>query len=408
MNSESRESVGDSDPDHLALLRAGSFFEGGMAPGTLASYEESWKSWKEFLSSKFPEEESPYLLGATEMRWKRVLVEFIRHLREVVGMRQKRVGQVMSGIKWKLAVGGVSTGAFESTCVAKARNATRLTIEEARQRHAEAPRMPKCPLTVQHVDILMGDYWSSLGANWWQAEALDKRMTILAMILGYDGVLRACNLARGGSKSPDHTIRGKDIFFVTRERQIRSLLQLPGTAVEEYRYFNVLVYTGKTLRDGPPEEHSFGGPEGKERKLVCMMFDWCTRSGVQQDDPLFTRYARSRRGVAGSGSRKQLTQKMIADAAKEASRRLGLNPDAYSTHSMRRGGSTTMLGCGQGSGVMARGGWEAEETVVNCYGQIGGVVKSRRGALAAWGSARPQQQALVSAEETRALQACRR
>jgi hypothetical protein len=103
----------------------------------------------------------------------------------------------------------------------------------------------------------------------------------------------------------------------------------------------------------------------------------------------------------------QLTQKIIAEATKEASWRLDLNPDAYSTHSIRRGGSTTMLGCGNGAeGVRDRGGWEKEETVVNCYGQIGGVVRSRRGALAAWGSAGPQQRNLVSAEETRALQAC--
>jgi hypothetical protein len=234
-------------------------------------------------------------------------------------------------------------------------------------------------------------------------------MALLAVIVGFDGVLRACNLARGSAKTPDHTIRGKDIFFVTRERQVRGLLQLPGTMAEEYRYFNILVYTGKTLRDGPPEEHSFGGREGRERQLVAMMFGWCTRSGVQLEDPLFTRYARRGAGDRGEGSRKQLTQKMIAEAAKEASRRLGLNPEAYSTHSMRRGGSTTMLGSGAVvEGVRDRGGWEKDETVVNSYGQIGGVVRSRRGALAAWGSAGPQRQALVSAEETRALQACRR
>jgi hypothetical protein len=256
---------------------------------------------------------------------------------------------------------------------------------------------------------LMSDHWTALGDDWWSGASLDKRMSLLAVIIGFDGVLRACNLARGGAKTPDHTIRGKDIFFVTRERRVRSLAQLPGTVAEEYRHFNILVYTGKTLRDGPPEEHSYGGLEGRERDLVRMMFDWCTRSGVQLEDPLFTRYARRGVGGHGDGSRKQLTQKMITEVAKEASRRLDLNPNAYSTHSMRRGGSTTMLGCGNvAEGVRARGGWEKEETVVNCYGQIGGVMRSRRGALAAWGSAGPQQRSLVSAEETRALQACRR
>ena len=137
-----------------------------------------------------------------------------------------------------------------------------------------------------------------------------------------------------------------------------------------------------------------------------MMFEWCTQSGVQAQDPLFTRYANRPVGAPpGSGSRKLLTHKMISEAVKLAAESLGLNRDAYGTHSMRKGGSTTMLGCRQElASVAARGGWGSETTVINHYGQVGGV-SSKRGALAAWSRAASSDRQMVSAEETRAIRA---
>jgi hypothetical protein len=289
-------------------------------------------------------------------------------------------------------------------CVDKARRACRLTIEEARGREVAIPR-EKCPLTVQHVDALQRSHWEDLGGDWQSEEALDKRMTLLAILVGYDGSLRACNLARSSKRAPDHTIRCQDVFFATTDRVVRTVAQLTGTRAEEYSFFNLLVFTGKTLRDGAPEEHTFGGPVGREKELLTMMFEWCTRSGVQALDPLFTRYANRLDSLPGSGSRKLLTHKMMSEAIKTAAERLGLNRDAYGTHSMRKGGSTTMLGCQEGvASVAARGGWGSEATVVNHYGRVGGV-SSKRGALAAWSHATASERQHVSAQETRAVRA---
>jgi hypothetical protein len=390
--------------DHLALLRAGPFFERQLAPGTKTSYAEAWSLWSAFIAERAPEEPSPYLFSASELRWSRLLVQFIQHLSLDSGIRARRIGQVLCGVRWKLIVGGVPAGVFASDCVEKARQACRPTIEEARDREVTAPR-EKCPLTVQHLDVLQPAYWQSLGGDWTTEDALDKRMTLLAVLVGYDGSLRACNLARSSKRAPDHTIRGQDIFFVTKERVVRTLAQLPGTEAEEYAFFNVLVFTGKTLRDGAPEEHTFGGASPRERELVTMMFDWCTRSGVLPQDPLFTRYANRQAAAPGSGSRKLLTQKMITEAIKLAAESLGLNRDAYGTHSMRKGGSTTMLGCQAGlESVAARGSWGSEATIVNHYGKVGGV-SSKRGALAAWSQAAPTERQRVSADDTRAIRA---
>ena len=77
-------------------------------------------------------------------------------------------------------------------------------------------------------------HWEDLGQDWQSGQALDKRMTLLAILVGYDGSLRACNLARGGKKAPDHTIRGQDVFFVSKERTVKTIAQLHGSRATDY------------------------------------------------------------------------------------------------------------------------------------------------------------------------------
>jgi hypothetical protein len=49
------------------------------------------------------------------------------------------------------------------------------------------------PFTVQHIDALqLSCGWDSLVGDWQSENALDKQMTLLAILVGYDGSLHAC------------------------------------------------------------------------------------------------------------------------------------------------------------------------------------------------------------------------
>ena len=112
-----------------------------------------------------------------------------------------------------------NTSAFVNGCVERACQVCRLSIGEARK-HKVTVQREKCPLTVQHlVGALRRSHWEGLDNDWQSEKALDKRMTLLAILVDYDGSLRACNVAR---RSKSHTTRGQDVVFVTNERVVKT------------------------------------------------------------------------------------------------------------------------------------------------------------------------------------------
>ena len=64
---------------------------------------------------------------------------------------------------------------------------------------------------------------------------------------------------------------------------------------------------------------------------------WVALSGVQKGDQLFTRYAGNSGGVK---TRKKLTGRMVRDQLKVTAALENLNPNYFSSHSLRKGAAT--------------------------------------------------------------------
>ena len=94
----------------------------------------------------------------------------------------------------------------------------------------------------------------------------------------------------------------------------------------------------------------------EESQFLDELVAWLRLSGVRTVDRLFTRYSR---GDGGKETRKELTGRMIRDG-------MGLDPDYFSSHSLRKGATAHMMSLGvPDAAVKDRGNYAQGSDVMN-------------------------------------------
>jgi hypothetical protein len=163
-------------------------------------------------------------------------------------------------------------------------------------------------------------------------------MTSLGILLAFNFGLRVSEYADDGRSG--HHIRYSDVSFRTAE----------GTAIDskqtqKIRSCSISIRSDKTHLTG---RDLFLNPNSaEERHLLNRLISWAKGSSVRPEDPFFSLINRE-------GNIKRLTRNMVATAIKSTISSLGLNPENFSTHSVRRGAITTMKSSGENREMVLR------------------------------------------------------
>jgi integrase len=156
----------------------------------------------------------------------------------------------------------------------------------------------------------------------------------------------------------NYSFKCKDIYFIHRDgvRSTPIEIRKNNRPVESVK---IVIWDSKAGRGVPRDLFITRGNAG-ESGLIDDLIAWSKEAGFSLEDPFLSRVFCSRRKV--------LTSQMVSIAIKETAREMGLNPEAFSTHSLRSGAMTTMKASGKDTAMVRRiTGIAAESNIETVY-----------------------------------------
>ena len=334
------------------------FIRQSVTVRTAKTYSSQWEGWGEFIRTK-AEDEDPYLKCWPEEE-RAAWVGLYIHSRYSGGLRGKSASTFTASLKLYFTAALVPCLFLGSLIITAARAACRLTNEELRERRDTGPgctvKLPFC----QSLIVRMRErLWEGKS---WTREDMDSRMVYLGCIWAYDQDARVSEYTAPEPGGEDHCVRMSDLEFECAEG-VRTR-GVNGEITDGVRTCWVRAATHKTGMT--VKSKCIGRRSEAESQFLSDLVTWVTKSGVMQNDRLFTRYAK---GKSGGSLKKELTSRMVRDQVKETCRLEGLPEEYFSSHSLRKAATTHMRALGVSDEDMRdRGGYSAGSRVMgNTY-----------------------------------------
>jgi hypothetical protein len=240
--------------------------------------------------------------------------------------RPTTVSTYLSAIKFMLKTSGVDISFFSSPVVSAARTGMCVLF---RQNVLKADERTM-PVT---VDFLVFAF--SLFGNCGKPQ---RQVIVVAMVLAFTCLFRSCEYLG------KFRVKGRDILFEFRVLGSSNIL-VPAydsrlSTYSRSTLCGVLIHNEAAKNDPEGEGYRFHYPRqvcsgDVAFDIVEILFDWAVEAGLAAGDP-FLSY------------RKQwtLSYSTFQKAIKVVAVHLGLDPNRYSTHSLRIGGATVMAAAG--------------------------------------------------------------
>ena len=312
------------------------FLRGSAAGETLRKYERLYKRWVSFREE---------MVSRGHVDEGTMTVSFIR--------RETEEGKSASYIKDALAAiqhGRVSRNLpvehLDTLVVGMARKASGSAVD-GRQRSLEREKRERLPAAKEMLQWLREDTWN---------KGIDERMTYMGVVLGFHFMLRVSEYAHTGSKSADHRFLVEDVYYYD-ERGGRL-----GVSDKGIMGITIMKRTGKTNRGGKRLHRlQLSRSSPVEEQLMEDFLRFGRESGTDPKDPFLSRMK--------LGKRKMLTSSMVNAALKRMALQFGLDPRKFSSHSLRKGGCTSMRVAGVEPETIRRVvGWKPGSDVMDeCY-----------------------------------------
>ncbi len=246
---------------------------------------------------------------------------------------------------------------LDSLVMDMARKASGSTVD-GRQRSLEREKRERLPAAKEMLQWLREETWN---------KGIDERMTYMGVILGFHFMLRVSEYAHTGRKSADHRFLVEDVYYYG-ERGERLGISDKGIVG-----ITIMKRTGKTNRGGKRLHRlQLSRSSPVEEQLMDDFLLFGRESGTDLKDPFLSRMK--------LGKRKVLTSNMVNSALKSMAAQFGLDPKKFSSHSLRKGGCTSMRFAGfEAESIRRVVGWRPGSSVMDdCYAlRVGG----DRGAL---------------------------
>ena len=342
------------------------FCRGAYEKSTLIRYDQDTKYWIEFINSNGLHK---FLWGLSRQE---KVIEMVRFIRELVvtshrsGDQVTRILSAMASL-FRTHCQDIAS-VMESDSVKLARKAA-AKQESARAISERKEMKRRAPVTLSMLSEARVWYWK-MEKRVITATELDQSMVYIALMLAFHFMWRASEYIFD-SKCTKHAILNKDILFIDQAEGRFNREELRRTC-GKVRVNKILfkLRSTKTQRYGNTRYLVLKRGSRTETGLLEDIVRWITSAGVAEPDmPFLSRNA----AVSNKTVRlKKLTRKEVSDALKYIAGQKGYSNVgfAFSPHSLRIGGASTMVGKG-GSTEDTRmiGGWSKDSEVAEIYWQ---------------------------------------
>jgi hypothetical protein len=290
-------------------------------------------------------EQLPYI----EQR--RIIVRYVRYLFEDMKQPAHEIANKLAALQFELKSSCRSISVFSDPTVSLARRGTKPSARAESIRKEQRKRMP---VTIDMIQWLRPSYWRHCAASSCATEtrsAFDDRMTYVGIILAFAFLWRISQYVLSAD-CPDHAILTEDINIFMNDGTVRFPWEMKEQDPTQVKSILFVSRSSKNDRAGRGRYMYLQRKSASESELLETVAQWCKESGVQRGDPLLCRYC--------CGRRKLLHSKMVNTALKVMAASFGYASVAFafSSHSLRIGGATSMIAAGVNrERVRVLGGW---------------------------------------------------
>ena len=319
------------------------FIGRSVLPSTNRVYDKGWAQWIKFIKSEV-DEDDPFVGEAREDE-KASLVGLMMLRRHEQGLRGKQATSFTAAIRMRFAQQGFSTGFLDSAVIATARAACKLTPEELREKKDSGPavsvKLPICGGLLVDMKLRM---WAGRG---WTGADMRSRMTYIGCMWGFEMGARVSEFTTPEPGKVNHCIRVDDLIFIAVSPSgTRSLYgsELTGVWAADgvVGRPNVIecratAVTAKGKRLVKPK--IIGRRSVEESVLLDDLMEFMVHSRSTGRDELFSFRCEGSAHV-------KLRSKEVREALKDVCDENDLDPDYFSSHSLRKGTITEMRSLG--------------------------------------------------------------
>ena len=324
-----------STQSRLELSR---FIGKSVLPNTHRAYDKYWEQWVAFLKSEV-DENDPFVGSAGEEE-KASLVGIMMLRRHEQGLRGKQATSFTAAIRLRFSQEGLPTDFLKSTVVETARAACQLKPEELRERKnrgaATSVKLPICESVLIEMKTRM---WTGRG---WTGDDLRDRTKYIGCMWAFEMGARVSEYTTAEPGGVDHCIRVDDLIFVavspggTRTFYGSGLVEVEpadgSTRRQTVVECRATAVTAKGKKLVKPK--IIGRRSAEESRFLDDLMDFVVRSGSTGKDELFSYRCEADAQV-------KLRPRDIREALKS-----GLDPNYFSSHSLRKGAITEMRSLG--------------------------------------------------------------
>ena len=317
---------------------------GSLEKGTKNRYQTNGDLWDAFTRQT---DLDPLLEGLPKEAKRRAIVDFIRFLKEEKKINGAEVTRVMTAVRSRFVENCMDVDMIDKDAsVLRARKASKELTQ--REVHIAREKRRRMPVTMDMIAEARRRLW---------AGSVEEKMTYLAIVLAFNFMWRISEYVMD-AKSEEHALRAEDVLFLrgegldpvrawgvrdmkTRERQevVSILFVVRSSKAKTGRY----LYLSRN--------------SVVESQTVDDVISWAGMADINRGDPFLSRWGMGRNKQLG---RLKLTRRMVNEELRVMARHAGFDSVgfAFSSHSLRIGGATTMV-AGEKStrNVQRVGGW---------------------------------------------------
>lgn len=350
----------------------------GVTELTADAYERNWRKWLEFLESVEEGWRPDAMLkevvdGEDKAKW---LAIFVGHLVEEKGIRgEEKIGQILSGLRFKWKARGMESEFFESALVRGVKQGARLTTEELKAAQDGAAKKRMLPAFLEMVLEIRRICMVPTGSG---AKDLMGLALWCAVAVAFDMGLRPCNVTQAdGRKAEPHCIRAKDFTFIVQDGSGVETRFRGGPVIREYLSrdpanrskvvrVEVVVMTGKTQNRASfvRSVEVIGRANHWESLILDDLVELFLRNGSEEDDEFTVRYATQETGKhKGTRTRAVVTAKSLRRVIKQSCGIFNLPAANFSGKALRKGFASHAVSCGvDPKEYKRRAGWSVRST----------------------------------------------
>ena len=324
-------------------LELSRFIGRSVLPNTNRVYDKCWEQWILYLKSEVNEDD-PFV-SSTGDEEKASLVAVMMLRRHEQGLRGKQATSFTAAIRLRFSQQGISTDFLNSAVIATARAACKPKPEELRERKdggaAASVKLPVCESILVDMKARL---WT--GRGWTGADMRD-RMTYIGCMWAFEMGARVSEYTTPEPGGVDHCVRVDDLTFVAvfpsgsrtlRGSELAGVGMVDSAAgrpnVVECRA-TAVTSKGKTLI----KPKIIGRRSVEESRFLDDLMDFIVYSASTGKDELFSFRCEA-------STRVKLRSKDVREALKRACEENGLDPNYFSSHSLRKGAITEMRSLG--------------------------------------------------------------